>query len=89
MLDPKAKVQELINPDIGSRKRELVYQIFRKEEAKIICSLPLSLLGPEDKPCWWPVKNEIFSVKSAYHLALSKEKRFRGESLEKNSEKPN
>lgn len=62
---------------------------FCKEEAETICSLPLSLFGIENKLCWWPAKNGIFSIKSTYHLALSKEKEMGGEPSEKSKEDPN
>lgn len=51
-LPPSAKVQDLIDPDTNSWKRELIYYEFSKEEANIIYSIPLSSFGAADKLSW-------------------------------------
>lgn len=48
-LDCNAKVAELINQDTKSWKEELVRSVFLKEEANIICKLPVSMFGARDK----------------------------------------
>lgn len=46
----------------------------------MICSIPLSRLGPVDKMMWSDSTKGSFSVKSAYHLEHSRVRAGKGES---------
>lgn len=50
-------------------------EVFCVEKAEIVCSIPISQSGLLDKQIWAPSKNVIFSVKSAYHLELSRKRK--------------
>ncbi|XP_042972999.1 uncharacterized protein LOC122304801 [Carya illinoinensis] len=78
VLSKEARVQELIDPS-GVWKEELIREIFNEDEAKVICSLPISQSGMPDKQIWGLTKDGIFSVRSAYHLEVSRKKRESGE----------
>lgn len=71
-LSPNAKVQDLIDPDTKSWKRELIYKEFSTKEANTICFIPITSFGAADKLCWWPSKDGLFSVKSTYHLEMDR-----------------
>lgn len=70
MLSNKARVQELISVESLTWNHDLIFQIFKEEEAKTIYKLPLSLFGVEDRLVWWLAKKGSFSVKLAYFLEL-------------------
>lgn len=42
------------------------------EEASTICNILLSLFGATDKVTWWPARNGLFFVKSAYSLKVKR-----------------
>lgn len=50
-----------------------------KEEANVICKIPISKLGLKDKMICGFTKTVNFSVKSAYHLDISVKRRDKGE----------
>lgn len=60
----------------------MIYQIFNHEEAEIICSIPINLFEAKDKLSWWPISNDLFSVKSTYALEMSQIQRTQGEPLD-------
>ena len=49
----------------------MVDSIFLPHEAKAIKMIPLSVCSPPDKLVWAETTNGKFTVKSAYHLAVS------------------
>lgn len=80
ILDKDAKVKELIEREKGHWKKALIYEVFDGREAKVICSLPLSKMGLEDKVTWGLTKTGIFTIRSAYQLAVKKQRHAKGES---------
>lgn len=48
--------------------------IFSKEDAKVICSIPISRIGAADKQIWAPSKNGKFSKKNAYYVVQQRKK---------------
>nr|POE69062.1 hypothetical protein CFP56_76076 [Quercus suber] len=76
----EAKVCVLIDAENGEWKADLIWEVFLEHEADSILSIPLSTLLPVDKLVWAAAANGKFSVKSAYNLARSGEKKDRGES---------
>lgn len=79
-LNAEAKVVELLRD--GGWNVEKVKAIFNDAETKVICNTPLSHTGLEDKRIWAYSKNGCFSVKSAYHLDLSKKRELKGMSFD-------
>lgn len=49
-----------------------------EDKAKVILSIPLGTKYLEDKFIWALTENSLFSVKSAYFLAISKNKEKQG-----------
>ncbi|XP_042941372.1 uncharacterized protein LOC122276027 [Carya illinoinensis] len=78
ILREEAKVEELICDQQGCWKADLVMKIFKKEEAEMILSMPLSRSNLEDKMFWGPSTKGVFTVKSAYYLQLDRLKRYKG-----------
>ncbi|XP_042958198.1 uncharacterized protein LOC122293794 [Carya illinoinensis] len=77
-----AKVDELIDGRRGVWKEELVKEVFTEDEAKIVCSLPISKSGLPDKQILGYTKDGLFSVKSAYHMEMCRKRREKGEKSE-------
>lgn len=52
----------------------LLAEIFEKEEAQQIYSIPINIMGYEDMPIWTYSKNGRFSIRSAtiYHKSGKK-----------------
>ncbi|XP_042944602.1 uncharacterized protein LOC122278481 [Carya illinoinensis] len=67
-LPADSKVSSLIFEDLHCWNERLVGDMFSKEEAAQICSIPLSWHGEEDRILWGFTKDGRFSVRSAYHL---------------------
>ena len=65
-----SRVATLINEVDGTWKNELVQQVFLPHEADLICSIVLSANLTVDKQVWALMHNGIFSVRSAYKLAM-------------------
>ena len=59
--------------DYGTRrwKVDLIKSIFLPFEAKTILNIPISYNLPEEKIIWAAKKKGVFSVKSAYYVALN------------------
>jgi hypothetical protein len=72
VLDPDAKVAELIDSDRHGWKKELLETLFFPDEIKAILSIPLRL-NCRDAVIWRGTTNGQFNVKSAYHAAMEKE----------------
>jgi hypothetical protein len=70
VLPSSAQVVDLIDRDSGWWNVDLIRTIFNPEEAEVICGLVLSPLRQSDKLVWNETTFGIFTVKSAYHLAL-------------------
>ncbi|KAK4384943.1 putative mitochondrial protein [Sesamum angolense] len=64
-------VHDLISEDLHDWNVELIRAMFWPEDRDLILQTPLSLVGSVDLLVWHYSKNGIFSVRSAYHLALS------------------
>lgn len=64
------RVGELIDPTDASWKSAVVDTLFLPHEVEIIKSIPLSTQLPVDNLIWTETQNGIFSVRSAYSLAV-------------------
>ena len=69
-------MSELIDWDRQGWDRGLIGRKFHREDAEAICHIPLSRRFILDLFVWLPNKNEVYSVKSGYHIArgLSRER---------------
>jgi hypothetical protein len=63
-----AKVAELFDPAGVGWNVQLVRSIFNKEEATLICNIPLSRYNQKDKLIWRATKSGLFTVRSAYFI---------------------
>ncbi|KAL5774803.1 hypothetical protein ACOSP7_012360 [Xanthoceras sorbifolium] len=70
VLDVEATVSVLID-ESGKWDVERVRSLFLKDEADVIVNIPLCSFPRRDSVLWHFDKHEIFSVKSAYKVALS------------------
>ncbi|KAL9413382.1 hypothetical protein AB3S75_041953 [Citrus x aurantiifolia] len=68
-MSPEAKVAELIDKE-NRWKTEVIQQIFPKDDAEEILSIPLPRREMEDKVIWHYDKHGRYSVKSGYQVAL-------------------
>ncbi|XP_042973059.1 uncharacterized protein LOC122304861 [Carya illinoinensis] len=68
ILNAEARVEELLSGENGGWNEGLIKQVFDKEEAAIVCNLPISFSKLPDKQIWAFSKNGIYNVKSAYHV---------------------
>jgi len=73
-------VDALIVKESKSWNVPLIQAIFNPKEVRVITLIPLSPNLPLDRLIWLGTTNEIFSVKSAYHLCLEILERDRGQS---------
>lgn len=80
LLHNTAKVAVLIDSDIGTWKRDLIGQIFSLEESSAIYNIPISLFETPDKLIWRTATNDLFLVKLAYHLDMTRIKSLEGKS---------
>lgn len=63
-------MSELISQDWASWNSQVADAIFLPHEAKLIKGIPISMHLPEDKLVWAATSNGLFSVSSAYSLAM-------------------
>ena len=63
-------VETLLDCELGQSNSSAVRNSFLPHEASTILSIPISQNLPEDAWVWAWTKKGIFSVKSAYHVAL-------------------
>ena len=69
-LEVGEKVANLIVQDKAEWNAGLIRSIFLPHEAEAILSIPISPLYPMDSQVWSKTTNGIFSVKSAYKVAV-------------------
>jgi ribonuclease HI len=87
LLDPCAKVCDLIDDETRWWKPNLLEQIFSQPDVQAICSIPISGTNQEDRQIWRGTKNGLFSVKSAYYMQVElKEKEMAGCSTRKDGD---
>jgi hypothetical protein len=72
MLNPDAKVIELIGRDTHAWNNELLENLFFPEEVHAILKVPINS-NREDAIIWKETANEFFNVKNAYHAAMRRE----------------
>lgn len=84
-LPPDAKVSALIDEDTKQWKRDLILDSFNPFEAQQILNIPISLRLPEDQLIWHWEKDDIYSVRSAYHLLCDSKTRDVAESSDMKS----
>ena len=70
-FDDYPMVSALIDYDTRRWKADLIKSIFLPFESKTILNIPISYNLPEDKIIWAANKKGVFSVKSAYYVALN------------------
>ena len=69
-LQEDTRVSEFIDPDVVGWKGGTLDTVFLPYEAELIKSIHISLQLPEDKLIWALSSNGVFSVRSAYRLAM-------------------
>ena len=69
-LDAETRVSELISQDSAYWNSQVVDAIFLPHEVELIKGIPISMHLPEDELVWAATSNGLFSVSSAYRLAL-------------------
>ncbi|XP_023907861.1 uncharacterized protein LOC112019574 [Quercus suber] len=88
-FDDFPMVSALIDPDTKCWNADLVRRTFLPFEASTILNMPLNFSLPDDKMIWIGNKKGMFTVKSAYYIALSiAEPSLSGESSSGNSCSP-
>jgi hypothetical protein len=70
LLTMESKVQELFDNEHPGWDRNKLEQNFSGEEISAILSIPISQTDKLDVQIWRCTNTRIFSVKSAYHLAM-------------------
>ena len=75
LLDLNATVNALIDRDTHGWNLPLLDNLFAKEEAQLILTLPVSATSQEDTCIWRGTKNGSFSVRSAYYIKREMERR--------------
>lgn len=68
-------VNQLLNQDSNEWNEELVHRIFPAYEVEEICRIKLPSHKTEDCTGWHPERSGIFTVKSAYRLAMQLKER--------------
>jgi hypothetical protein len=70
VLQEDATVDALIDPITKDWKVHLVRQIFREEEAELICNIPLSKHQQKDKLIWKPLLRvcSLSGVPTSYNM---------------------
>ncbi|XP_042954621.1 uncharacterized protein LOC122291036 [Carya illinoinensis] len=79
MLDSETRVEPLIDKDCRSWTVDLVQSVFREEEAKLICSIPISRRGASDRRIWVGSDRGTYTIKSAYFIETKLSNRSFGE----------
>ncbi|KAL0417527.1 UNVERIFIED_CONTAM: putative mitochondrial protein [Sesamum radiatum] len=68
---PDMRVCDLIDATSKEWNHGLLRELFWQEDIDAILAIPLSLIDGEDFFIWHHTSNGLFSVRSAYHVALS------------------
>jgi hypothetical protein len=79
VLNSEETVSKLIDQTLGWWNYPLIQRIFGPQEAKLICSVPISPLKSVDWLIWRGTTHGCFSVKSAYHMEVSRRAQLLGE----------
>lgn len=79
-------VSSLIDQNTKTWNKQLIHHIFMEEEATTICKISLSLFGATKKVTWWPTRNDLFYIKSAYSLEVKRWRKDLGETSNPKSE---
>ncbi|KAL0462102.1 UNVERIFIED_CONTAM: putative ribonuclease H protein [Sesamum latifolium] len=66
-----SRVSDLIMEDLRIWNEEVITDLFWPDERDLILQIPLGIFAAPDLLVWHYSNNGIFSVRSAYHLALS------------------
>ncbi|KAL0307052.1 UNVERIFIED_CONTAM: hypothetical protein Sradi_6122500 [Sesamum radiatum] len=66
-----SQVSELIDEESREWNEGLISTLFWPKDSELILQIPLCLVGTKDLHVWHYSSNGIFSVRSAYHIALS------------------
>jgi len=80
ILSQDATVDSLSNPVSGWWNYNLINYVFIPSEAAKVCNVVPSPLRQEDKQIWTGSKSGCFTVRSAYHLEMSRRAQKVGES---------
>jgi len=67
-FNPDLRVWDLINHETGEWNERIVQSIFSKEVAAAVTNMPLSSRNQPDLFQWWPCKDGLFTVESAYWM---------------------
>ncbi|XP_062155219.1 uncharacterized protein LOC133863283 [Alnus glutinosa] len=70
VLNSEDTVSKLIDQTLGWWNYLFIQRIFGPQEAKLICSVPISPLKSSDCLIWRGTTHGCFSVKSAYHMEV-------------------
>ena len=73
-MHDQTMMSELIDKENASWKTEVVDALFLPHEAKVIKIIPLSMHLPVDKQVWACSSNGVFTVRSAYWVAVQMSK---------------
>ena len=72
VLTKDAKVNELMDVHTNWWNIPLVKEAFNEEKASMICNLGVNPQQGRDRLAWEHTKNEVYTVKSAYHLTMER-----------------
>lgn len=78
ILSKSSIVKELITASRSEWYENMIKNIFWKEEAKAILSIPFGTKNLEDKLNWAIIENGLFLVKNVYILAITRNKEKQG-----------
>ena len=70
-LSAETKVSELIDQDSSQWKAQVIDALSLPYEAECIKSIPLSIQSSDDRMIWAESANGMFTVRSAYKLAVN------------------
>jgi hypothetical protein len=70
ILSQDATVSQFIDADLKWWNFPLIKEVLTEEEAAVVCSIPICPGRQQDKKVWISTRNGLFSVNSAYHLAI-------------------
>ncbi|KAF5463191.1 hypothetical protein F2P56_019127 [Juglans regia] len=79
-ISPEATVSILIDEERHAWKKEMIDEVFKQDEARLICNIPISSSNAVDKLIWGFSNKGVFSVNSIYFSELDTKKLILGES---------